>query len=158
MTIIERIKEFIKAQGLNNSAFEKRAGLGNGYISKVKGSPSPEKCEDILKAFPELSRDWLFTGRGEMLKSAPAPEPEPEAQAPADPAPAAFVSIPADAWNVIKQQAASLERKDRQVDRVIALLEDALNERKKELRPDAPSGPFAPSGTVAAPGSKIEHL
>ena len=69
MAIIERLKEFIKTQGLKNSTFEKRAGLGNGYISKVKGSPSPEKCEDILKAFPELSREWLLTGRGEMLNS-----------------------------------------------------------------------------------------
>jgi len=126
------------------------------YVSAYRNI-EVEALYALVFGFP-VSADWLLTGRGEMLKSAPAPEPEPEAQAPADPAPAAFVSIPADAWNVIKQQAASLERKDRQVDRVIALLEDALNERKKELRPDAPSGPFAPSGTVAAPGSKIEHL
>ncbi len=147
MAIIERIKEFIKAQGLNNSAFEKRAGLGNGYISKVKGSPSPEKCEEILKAFPELSRDWLFTGRGEMLNPAPSADPEPAAEAPAPVDPAGFVSIPAEAWNVIKQQAASLEMKDRQVDRVISLLEAALSDEKKtEGWPDAPSGNFARPG------------
>ncbi|MBR4592504.1 MAG: helix-turn-helix transcriptional regulator [Elusimicrobiaceae bacterium] len=145
MAIIERIKEFIKAQGLNNSAFEKRAGLGNGYISKVKGSPSPEKCEDILRAFPELSREWLFTGRGEMLNPAAPVDSEPAEAAPVED-PAGFVSIPAEAWNVIKQQAASLERKDRQVDRVISLLEAALNETKK-TGAAVPSGSFAPSGT-----------
>lgn len=157
MAIIERIKEFIKAQGLNNSAFEKRAGLGNGYISKVKGSPSPEKCEDILKAFPELSREWLFTGRGEMLNPAAPADPEPAAEAaPASEAPAqGFVSIPAEAWNVIKQQAASLERKDRQVDRVISLLEAALTETKK-TGSAAPSGTFAPSGNGG--GLQAEHL
>lgn len=155
MAIIERIKEFIKAQGLNNSAFEKRAGLGNGYISKVKGSPSPEKCEDILRAFPELSREWLFTGRGEMLNPAAPVDPEPAEAAPAEDPGAGFVSIPAEAWNVIKQQAASLERKDRQVDRVISLLEAALSEKEKTTA--APSGPFAPSGTGGSLNAGTKH-
>lgn len=33
-----------------------------------------------------------------------------------------IVSIPREAWDVIRSQAASLERKDRQVDEVLAML------------------------------------
>ena len=41
------------------------------------------------------------------------------------------VSIPSDAWLVIKQQSASLESKDNQIDRVITLLENQISESKK---------------------------
>jgi hypothetical protein len=156
MAIIERLKEFIKTQGLKNSTFEKRAGLGNGYISKVKGSPSPEKCEDILKAFPELSREWLLTGRGEMLNS-PDSVSSVDPQSPeASPVPSevpggSVVVLPSEAWEVIKKQADSLERKDAQMDRVISLLEDSLNEAKKmAARLDVPSGMLARSSSGGA--------
>lgn len=155
MAIIERLKEFIKTQGLNNSAFEKRAGLGNGYISKVKGSPSPEKCEDILKAFPELSREWLFTGRGEMLNPTAVPPTETKANtvvpeaSPAPEVPGGSVILSAEAWDVIKKQAASLERRDLQMDRVISMLEDSLNEQKKmAAHLGVPSGLFAHSSNT----------
>ena len=155
MAIIERLKEFIKTQGLNNSAFEKRAGLGNGYISKVKGSPSPEKCEDILKAFPELSREWLFTGRGEMLNPTAVPPAETKANtvvpeaSPAPEVPGGSVILSAEAWDVIKKQAASLERRDLQMDRVISMLEDSLNEQKKmAAHLGVPSGLFAHSSNT----------
>ena len=156
MAIIERLKEFIKTQGLKNSTFEKRAGLGNGYISKVKGSPSPEKCEDILKAFPELSREWLLTGRGEMLNSpdsVSAVDPQsPEASpVPPEVPGGSVVVLPSEAWEVIKKQADSLERKDAQMDRVISLLEDSLNEAKKmAARLDVPSGMLARSSSGGA--------
>lgn len=47
------------------------------------------------------------------------------------------VSIPSDAWLVIKQQSASLESKDNQIDRVITLLENQISESKKTaVRPE----------------------
>lgn len=156
MAIIERLKEFIKTQGLKNSTFEKRAGLGNGYISKVKGSPSPEKCEDILKAFPELSREWLLTGRGEMLNSPDSvssvdPQTPEASPVPSEAPGGSVVVLPSEAWEVIKKQADSLERKDAQMDRVISLLEDSLNEAKKmAARLDVPSGMLARSSSGGA--------
>lgn len=69
MKIIERIFIFIDSQKIKVSAFEKQAGLSNGYIKKIIDSPSGEKIEDILKAYPRLNRTWLMTGEGEMLKN-----------------------------------------------------------------------------------------
>lgn len=156
----ERLKAFVKYTGLPVYKFEARCGLSNGYISSMRRGIGYRALEQISETFPELNTAWLQTGEGEMLKGSQVPEQVAKAAPVEAPAadPAGFVSIPAEAWNVIKQQAASLERKDRQVDRVISLLEDALNERKKGIRPDAPSASFAPSGTAAAPGSQIEHL
>jgi hypothetical protein len=143
----ERLKAFVKYTGLPVYKFEARCGLSNGYISSMRRGIGYKALEQISETFPELNTAWLQTGQGEMLKGAGgSADPEPAAEAAPVEDPAGFVSIPAEAWNVIKQQAASLERKDRQVDRVISLLEAALNETKK-TGAAVPSGSFAPSGT-----------
>lgn len=81
--------------------------------------------ELILKAYPNINQGWLLTGEGEPIKKGPMTPsfviPEEDKN----------VSIPSDAWQVIKQQAASLESKDNQLDRVISLLEDQIKENKK---------------------------
>lgn len=61
--------KFAKFRNLSISKFESLCGLGNGYVSKLKGEPGSRKLEDILKAFPELNREWLLYGEGEMLKA-----------------------------------------------------------------------------------------
>lgn len=68
MTIKERIEFFIERQGIRRSAFEKTCGFSNGYTRNLKENPSASKIEDILNAYPELSRVWLLSGEGEMLK------------------------------------------------------------------------------------------
>lgn len=68
MGIKERVFKFIESLNMPVSRFEKRCGLSNGYLKSVKGAFSVNKIEDILNAFPELSRDWLINGTGLMLK------------------------------------------------------------------------------------------
>ena len=63
-----RLSEFIAHLGLNNSTFEKKCGLSNGYIRNFKGNLGTQKLEDILNAFPQLDKDWLLFGKGNMLK------------------------------------------------------------------------------------------
>lgn len=65
--IKDRLSEFIAYLGLNNSTFEKKCGLSNGYIRNFKGNLGTQKLEDILKAFPQLNKDWLLFGKGSML-------------------------------------------------------------------------------------------
>lgn len=65
----DRLFEFIAYLGLNNSAFEKKCGLSNGYIRNFKGNLGGKKLEDILIAFPQLNKDWLLFGKGSMLKN-----------------------------------------------------------------------------------------
>ena len=69
-TVKERINDFIKFKKISARAFEARCSLSNGYLRQLRSSPTADKIETILSAFPELRREWLMTGEGEMLKAA----------------------------------------------------------------------------------------
>lgn len=69
MTIKERITKYIDYKGLENSRFEKRAGLGNGYVDKIREGIRSTTIEKIRKSFPDLNIEWLKTGEGDMLLS-----------------------------------------------------------------------------------------
>lgn len=68
MSVKERVIEFIKAQHLKVSEFEKRCGLSNGYVSSMRKGFGTEKLDNVLREFPTLNREWLLYGEGEMLK------------------------------------------------------------------------------------------
>ena len=67
MSFKERINELISWLKISRAEFERRAGLSNGYTRNLGGVPGAEKLEGILRAFPEVSRNWLLNGEGEML-------------------------------------------------------------------------------------------
>ena len=69
-TVKDRLKDFIKYLGIGQSKFEKKCNLSNGYINNSKGNFGASKLEYILKLHPELNREWLLYGEGDMLKSA----------------------------------------------------------------------------------------
>lgn len=69
LTINERIKKFCEYKRIAVSKFEKKSYLSNGYVKSIKKSLGSEKLDNILNAFPELNREWLLYGEGEMLKS-----------------------------------------------------------------------------------------
>ena len=68
-SVKDRLKIYIKYLGIGQSKFEKQCNLSNGYINNSKGNFGASKLEYILKLHPELNREWLLTGEGEMLKS-----------------------------------------------------------------------------------------
>lgn len=51
----------------NKKAFEQQVGLGNGFVNNIKKTIRTDSIERILSAFPEVRRDWLLFGEGEML-------------------------------------------------------------------------------------------
>lgn len=69
MTIKERTLRFIAHKGLSIKKFEEMCGLSNGYINSMKSGYGTAKLSQVLAVFPELNRDWLVYGEGEMLKS-----------------------------------------------------------------------------------------
>ncbi len=69
LTINERIKKFCEYKRIAVSTFEKMSDLSNGYVKSIKKSLGTEKLDNVLNAFPELNREWLLYGEGEMLKS-----------------------------------------------------------------------------------------
>lgn len=72
----ERLKEYMNYKKINASQFEKQCGLSNGYINNSKGKIGAKKLEDILKAFPDLNREWLVNGTGEMINKTTISESE----------------------------------------------------------------------------------
>lgn len=68
---IERIQEFMSVNGINDNQITVKAGLSNGLIGKAKKSAkgiNSDNIEKILSAYPELSAEWLLTGKGPMIK------------------------------------------------------------------------------------------
>ena len=69
---IERLQYFMTQKGINDNQMTIAAGLSIGLLGKAKTSGkgmSSVNIEKILLAYPELSPNWLLTGRGEMLKT-----------------------------------------------------------------------------------------
>jgi hypothetical protein len=67
MEIIDRIKEIINYKGISTHKFCIEIGVANGFFDKVKDIGS-NKVLKILETYPEISPEWLITGKGEMLK------------------------------------------------------------------------------------------
>ena len=67
-TIKERIIEFIRHKGIKMKVFEEKCGLSSGYVTSMRKGFGSEKLSNVLSAFPELNREWLLYGEGEMLK------------------------------------------------------------------------------------------
>lgn len=76
-SVKHRLLKYIEFKGLTKASFQKAAGLSNGYLDKLRQSPSPDKIEQISNAYPDLNRVWLLTGEGDMLiqDNAKAEEP-----------------------------------------------------------------------------------
>lgn len=69
--MIGRIKFLIENTGLSERAFALRCGINQPTLfNQLKGNRavSLQTLESILKAFPEVSADWLICGKGQMLK------------------------------------------------------------------------------------------
>ena len=67
MTTKERTLRFIASKGLSVKKFEELCGLSNGYLNSMKSGYGNNKLLQVLRVFPELNRDWLVYGEGEML-------------------------------------------------------------------------------------------
>lgn len=116
----------------NDSDFARKLGIGRSFLSDMKAGRREVTEQTVLKIcelFPFVSPEWLLTGSGTMIIDIFDSEEQTSVSSPdiddnADSGPS--VSVSREAWDIIKMQAASLERKDKQLDRIIGLLEDQL--------------------------------
>lgn len=68
-SIKQRTLDFIKYKGIKMKTFEQICGLSSGYVTSMRKGFGPDKLNNVLNAYPELNRDWLLYGEGEMLNS-----------------------------------------------------------------------------------------
>ena len=87
--IKQRILQYLDFKRISKYQFYKKTGITNGILSQNNGI-SEDNLMRFLNYFSEISPDWLFYGRGEMLRAVGAvrgqespPEP-PHAAAPPD--------------------------------------------------------------------------
>ena len=71
MKAIERVYKYIDFIGIKAIPFEKKIGLSNGYLGKQlvrKADLGEGILMKIIENCPEISPEWLLTGKGSMLK------------------------------------------------------------------------------------------
>lgn len=110
MSVKERLKEYLLYKGISMRQFSIKIGVSNSYVNNINKSIQPDKLNSISKHYPDLNTGWLMTGEGEMLKGKDKPDTT------------RTVTIEAEAWQVIKQQAESLASKDRQMEALLDIL------------------------------------
>lgn len=71
-TLSERIRQIIDYHGISISAFERKIECKEGVIQKFlqrNTDLNTKNITNIALFFPNLSEEWLLTGRGNMFKS-----------------------------------------------------------------------------------------
>ncbi|MDR2683905.1 MAG: hypothetical protein LBB53_00810 [Prevotellaceae bacterium] len=60
---------FLKYLGIGQTQFEKKCDISRGTINNIKDGVSSPNLKKVIETYPELSLEWLVTGKGEMLRS-----------------------------------------------------------------------------------------
>lgn len=120
MGIKERTYKFIDFKGISVKRFEELCNLSNGYVSSMRKGFGGEKLNNVLNAFPDLSREWLLYGEGEMLKAGVY-----QYNQNGDNLNDQSVTIQKtdELVEVLKTQSAQLAKSQEQIDRLLAIIE-----------------------------------
>ncbi len=125
MTVKERLIQFIEYKKVSAREFCRRCGVSSSFVSNIGKSISGSYIDKISKQFPDLNLSWLLFGEGNMLTT---PNANSTLQI-------ENITIPMEAWSVIKQQAASLEARDRQIDTRDRHIDDLIAMLKQQIMP-----------------------
>jgi len=63
----ERLIEFLKYLGVGQNKFAESVGLSRGYVNNIGDNITMRSVNKIVQVYPELNKNWLLTGEGEML-------------------------------------------------------------------------------------------
>lgn len=66
-TFKERLLYFIRYMNLTTKAFEQSIGVSNSYIANLRKRMGDDVLKNTLSKYPQLNREWLLTGDGQML-------------------------------------------------------------------------------------------
>lgn len=125
MTEIQRVKKVInwliyKEVAENDRALAELMGYTKSSFSQIVNGKVPlsEKFVKKLCALDEnINEVWVLEGKEDIFKSNLNSEKD--------------LSIPANVWNVIQQQAESLLARDRQIDELVSILKKQGREWEK---------------------------
>ena len=67
-TVKDRLLEFLKEERISASEFSRKMGLSSAYLASMRKSMPEEKVERLTKLYPQINRDWLLYGEGDMYR------------------------------------------------------------------------------------------
>lgn len=122
---VDRLLAYLDFKGVSENRATIECGLSKGLIYQAKSGRADignKAVEKILAFYPDLSRVWLLTGEGSMLK-----EPHEEIPAPAQGGQAdAIVEL-------LKEQNAELQAKVDALNQRIGELQALLKKEREEI-------------------------
>jgi hypothetical protein len=62
-----KILEYLNYKSISKYKFYKDTGLSNGFLDKNRNIGS-DKCEIISNHYPDLSMEWVISGRDNMIR------------------------------------------------------------------------------------------
>lgn len=68
MGIKNRLDLVIRELGVSGRELARQCGFSESYYSTINDGISVSKLNIILSEYPQMSAEWLLTGKGEMLK------------------------------------------------------------------------------------------
>ena len=75
----KRLQQFLDAENISQSQLADTLGVARAGISHIlsgRNRPGFDFLEAMALHFPQVSMDWLLTGKGRMYKDALPPAPE----------------------------------------------------------------------------------
>ena len=82
--IKKNILQYIEYKGISKYKFYQETGITRGVLDQNNGM-SEENTARFIAQYPEVSTDWLLTGKGAMLRGQSVPEVAPPPSEPAFP-------------------------------------------------------------------------
>lgn len=83
----KRLQQFLSAENISQSQFADSIGVAKASVSHIlagRNKPGFDFIENMARRYPDLSIEWLISGKGKMYKSLasfqepPVPAAEPE--------------------------------------------------------------------------------
>lgn len=66
-TVKDRLLKLLKAKNISQAEFCRRMGVSNTFVGAMRKGMKQDKLKKTCELFPDLNRDWLAYGEGEML-------------------------------------------------------------------------------------------
>lgn len=67
MTVVERLREYAKVNGISFNRMEQDLGKARSYLTQVK-NVSSDVLVTACGVYPDLSAEWLLRGEGTMTR------------------------------------------------------------------------------------------
>lgn len=88
-SVKQRLLKYLQSKRITQSEFTRALGVSPTYVGAMRKGIPAVKLKKLCELYPDLNRDWLLYGEGEMLKSE-TPKAEKDDNE--------VLFIPVDAW------------------------------------------------------------